>query len=65
MHTLCATHRLFHLLTPLHRIYSVAYQPRGGLLTGTDPLTNEASCQKDAQLMKDLGLNVIRVYEVG
>ncbi|KAJ2962220.1 hypothetical protein NQZ79_g2626 [Umbelopsis isabellina] len=45
-------------------IKGVAYQPRGGLLTGSDPLTNEASCQKDAQLMKDLGLNVIRVYEI-
>ncbi|KAI1266131.1 Glucanosyltransferase-domain-containing protein [Xylariaceae sp. FL1019] len=37
----------------------VAYQ-----LTPDDPLTTKAQCQRDADLMKTLGVNSIRVYHV-
>ncbi|KAG0325242.1 1,3-beta-glucanosyltransferase gas1 [Dissophora globulifera] len=42
----------------------VAYQPRT-LSTGfSDPLSKPADCKRDFALMKDLGLNTIRVYQV-
>ncbi|KAF9287517.1 1,3-beta-glucanosyltransferase gas1 [Mortierella alpina] len=45
-------------------IKGVAYQPRG-LTTGfVDPLSKPADCKRDAALMKDIGLNTIRVYQV-
>lgn len=45
-------------------IKGVAYQPRT-LSTGfTDPLAKPADCRRDFSLMKNLGLNTIRVYQV-
>ena len=45
-------------------IKGVAYQPRT-LSTGfSDPLAKPAECKRDFSLMKDLGLNTIRVYQV-
>lgn len=45
-------------------IKGVAYQPRT-LTTGfSDPLAKPADCKRDFGLMKDLGLNTIRVYQV-
>ncbi|KAF9113195.1 1,3-beta-glucanosyltransferase gas1 [Mortierella sp. AM989] len=44
-------------------IKGVAYQPRAA--TGfSDPLAKPADCKRDFALMKDLGLNTIRVYQV-
>ncbi|KAI7819851.1 Glucanosyltransferase-domain-containing protein [Gamsiella multidivaricata] len=45
-------------------IKGVAYQPRTLSEGFTDPLSNPADCQRDFTLMKDLGLNTIRVYQV-
>ncbi|KAI7887549.1 hypothetical protein K492DRAFT_217546 [Lichtheimia hyalospora FSU 10163] len=52
-------------------IKGVAYQPRNGeshIRNNTDviidPLTDTPACKRDAALMKKLGLNLIRVYEV-
>ncbi|KAI8376025.1 Glucanosyltransferase-domain-containing protein [Radiomyces spectabilis] len=48
-------------------IKGVAYQPRNegtGKNAVVDPLADAAACQRDAPLMKQLGLNVVRVYEV-
>ncbi|KAI8055779.1 Glucanosyltransferase-domain-containing protein [Syncephalis plumigaleata] len=44
-------------------VKGVAYQPRG---TGriTDPLADEAGCQRDVPLLKELNVNTIRVYQV-
>ncbi|KAG0202902.1 1,3-beta-glucanosyltransferase gas1 [Mortierella sp. GBA30] len=45
-------------------IKGVAYQPRS-LATGfVDPLSKPADCKRDSALMRDLGLNTIRVYQV-
>ena len=45
-------------------IKGIAYQPRT-LSTGfSDPLSKPADCKRDFALMKDLGLNTIRVYQV-
>ncbi|KAF8935958.1 Glucanosyltransferase-domain-containing protein [Dissophora ornata] len=45
-------------------IKGVAYQPRT-LSTGfSDPLSKPADCKRDFALMKGLGLNTIRVYQV-
>ncbi|CAO3564614.1 unnamed protein product [Mortierella alpina] len=45
-------------------IKGVAYQPRGLTTEFVDPLSNSASCGRDAALIKDVGLNTIRVYQV-
>ncbi|KAI8076891.1 Glucanosyltransferase-domain-containing protein [Halteromyces radiatus] len=45
-------------------IKGVAYQPRGDGQVINDPLADEAGCARDAPLMKELGANVVRVYEV-
>ncbi|KAF9435378.1 1,3-beta-glucanosyltransferase gas1 [Entomortierella beljakovae] len=46
-------------------IKGVAYQPRTNSVDGfTDPLSKPADCERDFALMKDLGLNTIRVYQV-
>ncbi|EIE91684.1 hypothetical protein G6F46_004831 [Rhizopus delemar] len=46
-------------------IKGVAYQPRSQLKNGNmDPLADPAACARDASLMKKLGMNVIRVYQV-
>ncbi|KAI9318647.1 Glucanosyltransferase-domain-containing protein [Dichotomocladium elegans] len=49
-------------------IKGVAYQPRGDVSSDknaiNDPLADPSACARDAALMKKLGLNVIRVYEV-
>lgn len=43
----------------------MAYQPRSQLKNGNmDPLADPAACARDASLMKKLGMNVIRVYQV-
>ncbi|CAG8557566.1 17658_t:CDS:2 [Acaulospora morrowiae] len=42
----------------------VAYQPRGLGKEYVDPLAQVDACRRDVKLMKELGLNVIRVYEV-
>ncbi|CAG8468758.1 28298_t:CDS:2 [Dentiscutata erythropus] len=42
----------------------VAYQPRGLGTEYIDPLANPEACKRDVKLMKELGLNAIRVYEV-
>ncbi|KAI8601407.1 Glucanosyltransferase-domain-containing protein [Dissophora ornata] len=43
-------------------IKGVAYQPRA--VAGTDPLSKPSDCIRDFALMKELGLNTIRVYQV-
>ncbi|KAF9962527.1 1,3-beta-glucanosyltransferase gas1 [Mortierella alpina] len=45
-------------------IRGVAYQPRGLTTVFVDPLSKPADCRRDAALMKDIGLNTIRVYQV-
>ncbi|KAI1319064.1 1,3-beta-glucanosyltransferase gas1 [Mortierella claussenii] len=45
-------------------IKGVAYQPRTLSEGFSDPLAKPADCKRDAALMKDLGLNTIRVYQV-
>ncbi|KAF9429828.1 1,3-beta-glucanosyltransferase gas1 [Podila epigama] len=45
-------------------IKGVAYQPRTLSAGFADPLANPADCRRDFALMKDLGLNTVRVYEV-
>ncbi|KAF8981957.1 1,3-beta-glucanosyltransferase gas1 [Entomortierella lignicola] len=44
-------------------IKGVAYQPRG-LSEFTDPLAKPEVCKRDFGLIKDLGLNTIRVYQI-
>ncbi|KAI7900684.1 Glucanosyltransferase-domain-containing protein [Cokeromyces recurvatus] len=46
-------------------IKGVAYQPRSQWINNTtDPLVDKDACERDAQLMAELGTNVLRVYEV-
>ncbi|KAG0227678.1 Glucanosyltransferase-domain-containing protein [Mortierella sp. GBAus27b] len=45
-------------------IKGVAYQPRSDILGAFDPLSRPSECRRDVALMKDLGLNTIRVYQV-
>ncbi|CAG8488105.1 7840_t:CDS:2 [Cetraspora pellucida] len=45
-------------------IKGVAYQPRGLGVEYSDPLAQSETCKRDVKLMKELGFNVIRVYEV-
>ncbi|KAF9986657.1 1,3-beta-glucanosyltransferase gas1 [Mortierella antarctica] len=45
-------------------IKGVAYQPRGFTTEFVDPLSKPADCRRDAALMKDVGFNTIRVYQV-
>ncbi|KAG0055303.1 1,3-beta-glucanosyltransferase gas1 [Gryganskiella cystojenkinii] len=45
-------------------IKGVAYQPRSSTTGFYDPLARPADCRRDFGLMKDLGLNTIRVYQV-
>ncbi|KAK3845243.1 MAG: Glucanosyltransferase-domain-containing protein [Linnemannia gamsii] len=45
-------------------IKGVAYQPRTLAAGFTDPLSKPADCKRDFPLMKDLGLNTVRVYQV-
>ncbi|KAG5519679.1 hypothetical protein PMAC_001835 [Pneumocystis sp. 'macacae'] len=44
-------------------IKGVDYQP-GGSSSNVDPLSNVKACQRDIPLMKELGVNTIRVYQV-
>ncbi|CAO3644654.1 unnamed protein product [Cunninghamella blakesleeana] len=44
-------------------IKGVAYQPRGDE-NNRDPLADTNACTRDAELMKNLGMNVVRVYEI-
>jgi len=48
------------------QIIGVAYQPGGssGYNPGSDPLSDPASCLRDATLMQELGINTIRVYNL-
>jgi hypothetical protein len=48
------------------QIVGVAYQPGGssGYSPGSDPLSDNDSCLRDAALMQRLGVNAIRVYNV-
>lgn len=43
-------------------IKGVAYQPR--TFSSVDPLATPEDCRRDFALMKDLGLNTVRVYQV-
>jgi len=43
-------------------IKGVAYQPR--TISTIDPLATPEDCRRDFALMKDLGLNTVRVYQV-
>lgn len=45
-------------------IKGVAYQPRTLSVGFTDPLSKPSDCKRDFALMKDLGLNTVRVYQV-
>ncbi|KAI8339217.1 Glucanosyltransferase-domain-containing protein [Chlamydoabsidia padenii] len=45
-------------------IKGVAYQPREGSQTIQDPLANPEACARDIPLIKELGANAIRVYEI-
>lgn len=45
-------------------IKGVAYQPRTLAAGFSDPLSKPADCKRDFPLMKDLGLNTVRVYQV-
>ncbi|KAG0252689.1 1,3-beta-glucanosyltransferase gas1 [Mortierella polycephala] len=45
-------------------IKGVAYQPRSHTTGFSDPLSKPDDCKRDASLMKSLGLNTIRVYQV-
>ena len=44
-------------------VKGVAYQPAGSTTVG-DPLADTDQCQIDAGLMKDMGVNTVRVYTV-
>lgn len=44
-------------------IKGVAYQPRTLSKGFDDPLSKPSDCKRDFTLMKDLGLNTIRVYQ--
>lgn len=59
---------LFLFLTDIYRKYRIAYQPRGmasaSAETFSDPLADPETCKKSIELMKPLGINVIRVYQV-
>ncbi|RKP26150.1 Glucanosyltransferase-domain-containing protein [Syncephalis pseudoplumigaleata] len=44
-------------------VKGVAYQPRG-TTKFVDPLANEAGCQRDVPLLKEMNVNTIRVYQV-
>lgn len=48
------------------QIIGVAYQPGGssGYTGGSDPLSDPASCLRDATMMQRLGVNTIRVYNL-
>ncbi|OMH78504.1 1,3-beta-glucanosyltransferase GAS5 [Zancudomyces culisetae] len=42
----------------------VTYQPRtGSFAQGYDPLADKQACDRDVPVLKELGVNVIRVYE--
>ncbi|KAI9300182.1 Glucanosyltransferase, partial [Cunninghamella echinulata] len=57
-------HKFFDAITKdQFFIKGVAYQPRTGV-NSLDPLADPNACARDAELMKKLGLNVIRVYQV-
>lgn len=60
----CAMHA--HALAPslTSSASGVAYQ-RGGASATVDPLLDTDQCEIDAGLMKDIGVNTIRVYIVG
>jgi hypothetical protein len=45
-------------------INGVAYQPRTLAGAMTDPLARPNDCRRDFALMKELGLNTVRVYQV-
>ncbi|KAF9585200.1 1,3-beta-glucanosyltransferase gas1 [Lunasporangiospora selenospora] len=45
-------------------IKGVAYQPRTLSVGFTDPLSKPGDCKRDVALMRGLGLNTIRVYQV-
>ncbi|KAK3813402.1 MAG: Glucanosyltransferase-domain-containing protein [Benniella sp.] len=45
-------------------IKGVAYQPRSPVPDAADPLSRPSDCRRDFGLMKELGLNTIRVYQV-
>jgi hypothetical protein len=45
-------------------IKGVAYQPRTLAAGFSDPLSKPADCKRDFPLIKDLGLNTVRVYQV-
>ncbi|KAG0278137.1 1,3-beta-glucanosyltransferase gas1 [Linnemannia exigua] len=45
-------------------INGVAYQPKALTGASMDPLAKPNDCRRDFALMKDLGLNTIRVYQV-
>ncbi|KAG9327609.1 hypothetical protein KVV02_003854 [Mortierella alpina] len=45
-------------------IKGVAYQPRSEPADAVDPLSRPEDCKRDFALMKTLGLNTIRVYQV-
>ncbi|RKP09375.1 Glucanosyltransferase-domain-containing protein, partial [Thamnocephalis sphaerospora] len=57
-------HKLFDATTKEEFfVKGVAYQPRG-TAKFVDPLANEAGCRRDIPLMKELGINTLRVYQV-
>ncbi|CAH1763789.1 7568_t:CDS:2 [Entrophospora sp. SA101] len=46
-------------------IKGVAYQPNRNIKGGNfDPLANVKHCKRDIDMMKELGINVIRVYQI-
>ncbi|RKP36091.1 Glucanosyltransferase-domain-containing protein [Dimargaris cristalligena] len=45
-------------------VKGIAYQPGAGKTNTTDPLADTTACKRDIARFKDLGLNVVRVYEV-
>ncbi len=45
-------------------IKGVAYQPKTEPANVVDPLSRPEDCKRDFALMKSLGLNTIRVYQV-
>lgn len=51
------------------QIVGMAYQPGGSAgydpQTGKDPLSHKEECLRDAALMQILGINAIRVYNLG
>ncbi|KAI9293773.1 1,3-beta-glucanosyltransferase gel4 [Neoconidiobolus thromboides FSU 785] len=49
----------------IFHVKGIAYQPRGSPKgTQEDPLTFPDRCKRDVEYFKELGVNVIRVYEV-